>query len=195
MGVLERQLRRVGLTPADVVSGTGDGGGENEGISGVHSLFEWLCPGRLAQKSGGVFMRMTRTSVLFPIIFQTSSGSRTACSSLRGSCLRPNSCHQLCFCPSVVFVPPCPVRGARVFEHITPSYVRRRCLGHIGWRTTDAGINEAGFRDSNRLFGSGEPRCLRFLLIFLVVFPTLPPSKGCEEQRCGDSMAFVFPCG
>ena len=43
--VLEKQLARIGLTCFDVVSGTGDGGGENEGQSGIHSHFENLCPG------------------------------------------------------------------------------------------------------------------------------------------------------
>ena len=43
--VLEKQLSRVGLSRYDVVAGTGDGGGENEGSSGVHSYFENLSPG------------------------------------------------------------------------------------------------------------------------------------------------------
>ena len=43
--VLERQLSRVGLNSYDVVAGTGDGGGENEGSSGIHSHFENLSPG------------------------------------------------------------------------------------------------------------------------------------------------------
>ena len=41
----EKQLIRVGLNAYAVVSGTGDGGGENEGSSGIHSHFETLCPG------------------------------------------------------------------------------------------------------------------------------------------------------
>ena len=43
--ILERQLSRVGLSTYDILAGTGDGGGENEGSSGIHSHFENLCPG------------------------------------------------------------------------------------------------------------------------------------------------------
>ena len=43
--ILARQLSRVGLNSYDVVAGTGDGGGENEGSSGIHSHFENLSPG------------------------------------------------------------------------------------------------------------------------------------------------------
>ena len=43
--VLEQQLSRLGLSCYDVVAGTGDGGGENEGASGIHRYFEDLCPG------------------------------------------------------------------------------------------------------------------------------------------------------
>ena len=43
--VIERQLGRLGLSAFDVVSGTGDGGGENEGHQGVHAYFENLNPG------------------------------------------------------------------------------------------------------------------------------------------------------
>lgn len=48
--VLEKQLARVGLNVYDVVSGTGDGAGENEGISGIHSLFESLSPGYVRRR-------------------------------------------------------------------------------------------------------------------------------------------------
>ena len=65
--VLERQLSRVGLSIFDGVAGTGDGGGENEGASGIHSTF----------------------------------------------------------------------------EHISPGYVRRRCLPHIAWRTGDMAIRSS----------------------------------------------------
>jgi len=64
MKVLTKQLDRLGLSSGDVVCGVGDGGGENEGISGVHSSF----------------------------------------------------------------------------EHSNPSYIRRRCLGHLAWRAADAGL-------------------------------------------------------
>ena len=43
--LLEKQLARVGLNAFDVVAGTGDGGGENEGHMGVHANFENLNPG------------------------------------------------------------------------------------------------------------------------------------------------------
>ena len=43
--VLDRQLARVGLNAFDVVAGTGDGGGENEGQLGIHAHFEALSPG------------------------------------------------------------------------------------------------------------------------------------------------------
>ena len=43
--ILEKQLARVGLNTFDVVAGTGDGGGENEGHQGVHAHFENLNPG------------------------------------------------------------------------------------------------------------------------------------------------------
>ena len=48
--VLEKQLGRIGLNCYDVVSGTGDGGGENEGHSGIHSHFENLCPGYVRRR-------------------------------------------------------------------------------------------------------------------------------------------------
>ena len=43
--ILEKQLSRVGLNCYDVVACTGDGGGENEGSSGIHAHFEDLSPG------------------------------------------------------------------------------------------------------------------------------------------------------
>ena len=43
--ILEKQLARLGLNCFDVVSGTGDGGGENEGQLGVHAYVENLSPG------------------------------------------------------------------------------------------------------------------------------------------------------
>ena len=39
-GVLEKQLLRLGLSTHDVVAGVGDGGGENEGETGIHHAFE-----------------------------------------------------------------------------------------------------------------------------------------------------------
>ena len=40
--ILEKQLARVGLNSYDVVSGTGDGGGENEGQTGIHAHFGYV---------------------------------------------------------------------------------------------------------------------------------------------------------
>ena len=48
--ILEKQLARVGLNCYDVVTCTGDGGGENEGSSGVHAHFEDLCPGYVRRR-------------------------------------------------------------------------------------------------------------------------------------------------
>ena len=48
--VLEKQLQRLGLNHGDVVSGTGDGGGENEGHQGVHAYFEDLNPGYVRRR-------------------------------------------------------------------------------------------------------------------------------------------------
>ena len=42
--VLDKQLGRLGLSRADVISGTGDGGGENEGKGGFHANFERANP-------------------------------------------------------------------------------------------------------------------------------------------------------
>ena len=48
--VVEKQLARVGLNCFDVTSGTGDGGGENEGHHGVHAYFENLNPGYVRKR-------------------------------------------------------------------------------------------------------------------------------------------------
>ena len=48
--ILEKQLSRLGLNPFDVIAGTGDGGGENEGHSGVHAYFENLNPGYVRRR-------------------------------------------------------------------------------------------------------------------------------------------------
>ena len=48
--IIERQLARLGLNAYDVVSGTGDGGGENEGHQGVHAYFENLNPGYVRRR-------------------------------------------------------------------------------------------------------------------------------------------------
>lgn len=42
--VLDKQLRKFGISRADLVSGTGDGGGENEGRSGLHAALESANP-------------------------------------------------------------------------------------------------------------------------------------------------------
>ena len=48
--VTEKQLSRVGLNGFDVCSGTGDGGGENEGHQGVHAYYENLNPGYVRRR-------------------------------------------------------------------------------------------------------------------------------------------------
>ena len=48
--VIEKQLARWGLNCYDVASGTGDGGGENEGHQGVHAHFENLSPGYVRRR-------------------------------------------------------------------------------------------------------------------------------------------------
>ena len=48
--VIEKQLARLGLNCFDVTAGTGDGGGENEGQSGVHAYFENLNPGYVRRR-------------------------------------------------------------------------------------------------------------------------------------------------
>ena len=70
VSVIGKQLSRLGLSLADIVSGTGDGGGENEGMLGVHATLER----------------------------DVGDGS----------------------------------------------YVRRRCLGHLSWRSADAGLDSMG---------------------------------------------------
>ena len=37
---IDKQLLRIGCTRADILSGTGDGGGENEGVAGIHAMLE-----------------------------------------------------------------------------------------------------------------------------------------------------------
>ena len=48
--IIEKQLARVGLNCFDVTAGTGDGGGENEGHTGVHAYFENLNPGYVRRR-------------------------------------------------------------------------------------------------------------------------------------------------
>ena len=48
--IIEKQLARVGLNCFDVVSCTGDGGGENEGSQGVHAYFENLSSGYVRRR-------------------------------------------------------------------------------------------------------------------------------------------------
>ena len=48
--IMEKQLLRLGLNTFDVVSGTGDGGPENEGGTGVHSFFESVSPGYVRRR-------------------------------------------------------------------------------------------------------------------------------------------------
>ena len=48
--VLEKQISRLGLNVHDVVTCTGDGGGENEGHQGVHAHLENLNPGYVRRR-------------------------------------------------------------------------------------------------------------------------------------------------
>jgi hypothetical protein len=48
--IIGKQLARLGMSPFDVVSCTGDGGGENEGSSGVHAHFEDLNNGYVRRR-------------------------------------------------------------------------------------------------------------------------------------------------
>ena len=48
--IIEKQLARLGLNCFGVTSGTGDGGGENEGHAGVHAYFEDLNPGYVRRR-------------------------------------------------------------------------------------------------------------------------------------------------
>jgi len=66
--VIEKQWASKGLSRYDVIGGVGDGGGENEGVGGIHSLL----------------------------------------------------------------------------EVVAPSYVRRRCFGHLPWRVADAALDAMG---------------------------------------------------
>ena len=51
--VISRQMGRIGLTPWDIVSGTGDGGGENEGKEGVHRIYEESGAGYVRKRCHG----------------------------------------------------------------------------------------------------------------------------------------------
>ena len=44
------QLGRLGLDGCDVVAGTGDGGGENEGLQRIHAYFEDQNPGYVRRR-------------------------------------------------------------------------------------------------------------------------------------------------
>jgi hypothetical protein len=68
LAVITKQLERLNLSLTDIVGGVGDGGGENEGVGGVHAKL----------------------------------------------------------------------------EHLQPSYVRRRCMGHLSWRCADACLDSMG---------------------------------------------------
>ena len=50
-GVVRKQLARLGLSDLDIVSGTGDGGGENGGsYDGLHTLLEAAAPGYVRRR-------------------------------------------------------------------------------------------------------------------------------------------------
>jgi hypothetical protein len=67
--LLERQLARVGLNTSDVVSGTGDGGGENEGEDGCHAGFE--------QQSSGYVRRRCLPHISWRVAAQAIEASTT----------------------------------------------------------------------------------------------------------------------
>lgn len=67
--ILERQLARVGLSTSDVVSGTGDGGGENEGEEGCHAGFE--------QQSSGYVRRRCLPHISWRVAAQAIEASST----------------------------------------------------------------------------------------------------------------------
>ena len=48
--VLDKQLASIGLNGFDVVGCTGDGGGENEGLQGIHAYFENLETGYVRRR-------------------------------------------------------------------------------------------------------------------------------------------------
>ena len=50
MGCIEKQLGRIGLGRHDVFSGSGDGGGENEGANGIHAQFEEAVSGYVRRR-------------------------------------------------------------------------------------------------------------------------------------------------
>ena len=74
VSVVEKQLGRQGLTCYDVVSCTGDGGGENEGAQGIHAFFEHLNDGYVRRRC-------------LPHIAWRTSGAALKCSSLSCSAL------------------------------------------------------------------------------------------------------------
>lgn len=51
--VMDKQIERLGLTRLDIKSGTGDGGGENEGVGGIHSLLEYSEPTYIRRRCFG----------------------------------------------------------------------------------------------------------------------------------------------
>ena len=51
--VISRQLGRLGLSAWDITSGTGDGGGENEGKEGVHRIYEEKGAGYVRRRCHG----------------------------------------------------------------------------------------------------------------------------------------------
>ena len=51
--VLDKQFERKGLYRIDCTAGSGDGGGENEGFAGVHSVYEASCDGYVRHRCLG----------------------------------------------------------------------------------------------------------------------------------------------
>ena len=53
MGVLDKQLMRPGMSRYEVFNVVGDGGGENEGSSGIHATMETEVPGYVRRRCLG----------------------------------------------------------------------------------------------------------------------------------------------
>ena len=53
LGVLVQQWARFGLYKSDCVAGVGDGGGENEGVGGIHTLLEREMPDYVRRRCFG----------------------------------------------------------------------------------------------------------------------------------------------
>ncbi len=77
LATIEKQIGRVGLSRADVCSGTGDGGGENEGVTGVHAELERAGEGYVRRRClGHIAWRAAEAS--FPAMASVRNGMKAA---------------------------------------------------------------------------------------------------------------------